>query len=78
MAERAFNAIFIPFLASSYKNSGGLEVNLLGPINKKILLEKCLIFYGCHRLASRPKVPTSSPVSSVGGGGDVVGVGANL
>jgi hypothetical protein len=30
-------------LKFSYKNSGGLEVNLLGPINKKILLEKCLI-----------------------------------
>jgi hypothetical protein len=30
-------------LKFSYKNSGGLEVNLLGPINNKILLEKCLI-----------------------------------
>jgi hypothetical protein len=35
-------------LKFSYKNSGGLEVNLLGPINKKILLEKCLIFYGSY------------------------------
>lgn len=38
-------------LKFSYKNSGGLEVNLLGPINNKILLEKCLIeFSSVHIL----------------------------